>query len=90
MADFTYTDITKILERLIGKTFAVGETNEDKNRLNNLRTLIDVTNWCLDGISMCAEDRKSFEASVRKNGELAYGALLEYAEWINERIDGLD
>lgn len=87
MANLTSKNITDILEALIGKMWAVGETHEDMKRLENLRTLIDVTNWCLDGIAMCADDRHRYEASVRTNGELAYGALLEYAEWIKERIE---
>ena len=42
---FETGEITKLLDVLIGKTEAVGETNEDKRRLDNLKTLIDVTNW---------------------------------------------
>ena len=89
VADLTSKNITDVLEALIGKTWAVGETYEDMKRLENLRTLIDVTNWCLDGIAMCAEDKHRHEASVRTNGELAYGALLEYDEWLKERIEEL-
>ena len=85
-AELSSVDIIKVLEHLVGKIRAVGETNVDEKRLSNLRTLIDVANWCLDGIAMCAEDRNSFETSVRTNGELAYGAMLEYADWIKERI----
>ena len=86
MAELSSIDIIKVLEHLVGKFRAVGETNVDEKRLSNLRTLIDVTNWCLDGIAVCAEDRNSFETSVRTNGELAYGAMLEYADWIKERM----
>ena len=45
---FEAKEITKLLDMLIGKVEAVGETNEDERRLDNLKTLIDVTNWCLD------------------------------------------
>lgn len=47
---FETSEITKLLDVLIGKTDAVGETNEDNRRLDNIKTLIDVTNWCLDGL----------------------------------------
>ena len=47
---FETSEITKLLDVLIGDVEAVGETNEDNRRLDNLKTLIDVTNWCLDGL----------------------------------------
>lgn len=86
MAELSSSDIIKVLECLIGKIKAIGETNEDEKRLENLRKLIDITNWCLDGIYMCAEDRNRFESSVIENRELAYGAMLEYGAWIKEVI----
>lgn len=79
-------EITKVLGILIGKVEAVGETNEDERRLDNLKVLIDVTNWCMDGLQYAMDSGQGrFEASMREIGNTAQGALLDYKEW----IDGL-
>lgn len=78
--------IIEVLDRLIGPTDAVGETNADHIIEYNLKNLIEVVNWCLDGISQSAYTRHSFEKSVRDIGERAFGALCDWCEWLDERI----
>lgn len=80
----TENEIIKLLDNLIGPTEAYGDSAVDEKILKNLKTLIDVTNWCLDGIQQSSRTRHNTEYSMRKIGETAYSALLEYADWIRE------
>jgi len=77
-------EITKVLDILIGKTEATGSHLEDSYRLDNLRTLIDVTNWCMDGLQYAMDSGQGRpEASMAEIGYVAQGALLDYKEWID-------
>lgn len=79
-------EIIKILDILIGKTEATGSQIEDNRRLDNLKVLIDVTNWCMDGLQYAMDSGQGrFEVSMREIGNTAQGAFLDYKEW----IDGL-
>ena len=85
---FETGEITKLLDVLIGKTEAVGETNEDNRRLDNLKTLIDVTDWCLDGLQFAmASGYGRPEYSMAKISHTAQCALDEYGRWIADVLD---
>lgn len=85
---FETSEITKLLDVLIGSVEAVGETNEDKRRLDNLKTLIDVTNWCLDGLQFAmASGYGRPEYSMAKISYTAQCALDEYGKWITDVLD---
>lgn len=77
-------EIIKVLDTLIGKTRAVGDSWEDNKIEQNLMTLIDVTNWCLDEIVFSSNTRDRTEYSMRIVGNRAYGALLDYKKWLND------
>lgn len=80
-------EITKVLDVLIGEVEAVGETNADERRLDNLKTLIDVTNWCLDGLEFAMESgQRRVEGSMQKISNTAQGALDEYKIWLNDLL----
>lgn len=80
-------EITKVLEVLIGEVEAVGESNADERRLDNLKTLIDVTNWCLDGLLFAMESGQGrVEASMHTISYTAQLALDEYKTWLNELL----
>jgi len=79
-------EIIKLLEILIGTTEAVGDSAVDDKAESNLKTLIDVANWCIDGVSQSASTRHRPEYSMRKVGERAFSALCEWEEWLKERI----
>ena len=81
-------EITKLLDVMIGETDAIGETNEDKRRLDNLKTLIDVTNWCLDGLQFAmASGYGRPEYSMAEISYTAQRALDEYGKWIADVLD---
>lgn len=79
-------EIIKLLWILIGTTEAVGDSAIDNKVEINLKTLIDVANWCMDGVSQSASTRHRPEYSMRKVGERAFSALCEWEEWLKERI----
>jgi len=85
---FETSEITKLLDVLIGEVEAVGETNEDNRRLDNLKTLIDVTNWCLDGLQFAmASGYGRPEYSMAKISYTAQCALDECGRWITDTLD---
>ena len=84
------TEIIKVLNNLIGRTEAVGETNTDEVRLRNLKTLIDVTNWCLDGILFASETCGRPEASMHEIGWTAKCALDDYARWLRQVLEEVE
>ena len=85
---FETKEITKLLNVLIGDVEAVGETNEDNRRLDNLKMLIDVTNWCLDGLQFAmASGYGRPEYSMAEISYTAQCALDEYGRWIADVLD---
>lgn len=85
---FETSEITKLLDTLIGEVEAVGETNEDNRRLDNLKTLIDVTNWCLDGLQFAmASGYGRPEYSMKAISHTAQCALDEYGRWITDVLE---
>lgn len=85
---FETSEITKLLDVLIGETDAVGETYADERRLDNLKTLIDVTNWCLDGLEFAmASGYGRPEYSMKEISQTAQCALAEYGKWIAEVLE---
>lgn len=81
---FDTNEITKLLNAMIGVTEPYADSAIDERVDSNLKTLIDVTNWCLDGIYYSARHRKSEYQSARQIGERAYAAMLEWKDWISE------
>ncbi len=79
-------EIIKLLEILIGATEAIGDSAVDDKIESNLKTLIDVANWCMDGVSQSASTRHRTECSMREVGERAFSTLCEWEEWLKERI----
>lgn len=81
-------EIIKVLEVLIGEVEAVGDSNADERRLENLKTLIDVTNWCLDGLVSAMESGQGrVEYSMKEIGYTARGALdYYYRIWLNNLL----
>lgn len=87
MNKFNSSEIIKLIDNLVGNTEAVGESNVDEKALENLKILIDITNWCLDGIHQSSEACGRPEWSMNKIGFTAKCALDEYRVWLNELWD---
>lgn len=84
---FNSSENIYIVDKLIGPTTAVGDSASDEIIDNNLRNLIDLVNWALDGIADSAKTRHRFEASMRNTGERAFSALCEWKDWIDATIN---
>lgn len=81
---WNYAEVTKILNALIGMTEPTADSALDEVVAENLKMLIDVVNWCLDGMYYSAGYRKSPFGSARAIGERAYAAMLEWKDWIEK------
>lgn len=84
---FEPREIIKLLDLLIGLTEAQGDTALDEKVEENLKKLIDVTNWCLDGVQRASETLGRPEASMHEIGFRAKGALLEWRAWLDEILE---
>lgn len=82
MTKFTTKEIEKLLDVMIGTTCPVADSELDRQINENLMVLIDVINWCLDGVYSAASYRKSPYGSQMVVGERAYAAMLEWKEWL--------
>ena len=80
----TGKEIIKLLGNMIGHTDAYGDSAIDEKILGNLKTLIDVTNWCLDGVKRASQTMHNPEYSMRLIGTTAMEALYDWADWIEE------
>lgn len=80
-------EIIKLLDNLIGSTEAVGDSWADEKIEENLVTLIDVANWCIDGVAQSSETKNRSELSMRRIGERAFCTLLDWKEWLTKRSE---
>lgn len=83
----TSQEIIRLLDILIGNTNATGDSDADIAVKGNVAQLIDITNWCLDGLLWSAKTRHNVEASMRDIGETAFSAICDYADWCRRAID---
>ena len=89
MKRMTNQEICKLLDIVIGPTEPVADSAIDVEREENLKNLIDIGNWELDGLYYAAQHRKDQYYSSSKVGERAYGAMLEWKDWLAESEDEL-
>lgn len=73
--------IIEVVEKLVGEVEAVGETWEDKRRLENLKKMIDLSDHLLRQIYEASLTRNRVEASMKKIGETAYDYLQSARDW---------
>lgn len=89
MNKMTSSEICKLLEIVIGGTEPISDSGVDEVREENLKTLIDIGDWVLDGLLYAAEHRKDPYYSSQRVGERAYAAMLEWKEWLAEKEEWL-
>lgn len=87
MNKFSSSEIIKLLDTLIGPTEAVGETNADNEILKNLETLIDITDWCLDGLNAASETCGRPEKSMHEIGWTAQYELCSLKRWLCDILE---
>lgn len=78
----TQFELLDVVLRLTGPVLAVGETNEDVRRLENLKELTDLAAQILDKISAASGTANRQEASMKAIGKHARDFLrgIRYAE----------
>ena len=81
----TSREICKLLENVVGSTEPIADTAIDDVVSENLKTLIDIGDWVLDGLLYTAEHKKDPYYSSRTIGERAYACMLEWKEWLAEK-----
>lgn len=89
MDKMTSREICKLLEIVVGKTEPTADSLIDQIREENLKTLIDIGDWVLDGLLYAAEHRKDPYYSSQTIGERAYATMLEWKEWLAQKEDEL-
>lgn len=89
MDKMTSREICKLLEIVVGNTEPIADSAIDLIREENLKTLIDIGDWVLDGLLYAAEHRKDPYYSSQKIGERAYAAMLEWKEWLAQKEEEL-
>lgn len=87
MAEMTSKEIIKVVDKLIGMTTAVGESNADVQIDANLRKVIDVVDFLLEEVMRSAKTRHRFEDSMRQIGERAFSAMCEWKDWLDTAIN---
>lgn len=79
---------TDVVKKLIGNIEPVGDSNEDKLRLNNLLAMCDLVADLMDEIKNVAKSKNSHQHSVSQIGKKADSFLAEYpivSSWANKR-----
>ena len=89
MDKMTSREICKLLEIVVGKTEPIADSAIDTIREENLKTLIDIGDWVLDGLLSAAEHRKDPYYSSQTIGERAYATMLEWKKWLAQKEEEL-
>ena len=89
MRKMTPEEICKLLDILVGNTEPVADSAIDAETNENLKALIDIGNWVLDGMWYAARHRKDPYYSSQTVGERAYATMLEWKEWLAEKEEEL-
>lgn len=85
MEKMTSREICRLLEIVVGKAEPIADSAIDDEREENLKTLIDIGDWVLDGLLYVAEHRKDPYYSSQKVGERAYATMLEWKDWLAQK-----
>ena len=82
----TSTEIIKLLTILIGTTEPCGDSRWDEEINENLTTLIDIIDWCVDELYFAASHRHSPYMSMRDVAERAYTEMFELTNMFKDRM----
>lgn len=83
------SEICKLLEIIVGESEPIADSAIDEIREENLKTLIDIGNWILDGLLYTAEHHKDPYFSSQAIGERAYATMIEWKEWLAQKEEEL-
>lgn len=76
-----------VVSKLIGKVDPIGETNEDKRRLENLKTMFEIVDKLTDDIEWVRSHNKDCHEWSRKNAsEEAEKYLARLYGWLSDIV----
>lgn len=78
--------IIEVINKLIGSIEPYGSESIDKERLENLETLIEVVDEYINEIIHAAKYRNRYEYSILKIADRAYEWLVELRDYTNEIV----
>jgi len=67
----------KVIKKILGDVYPVGETYEDAKRNTNLKEMLEVVALLLEDIHKVAENKDRVEWSMREAGKMADKFLVE-------------
>jgi len=73
-------DVYDVATKLIGPINAVGESNTDQDRYENLKQTIDTIERLLQDISDASRSSNNYQASMKKIGQKAEKFLRDIGE----------
>lgn len=85
MTKLNSNEIIKLLDALVGSTEPIGETNYDLEVSENLKIVIDICDWCLDGVLYARQYIGRPERSMHEVGFKAQCIMQEWKEWLIEK-----
>ena len=74
--------IIEVLDRLIGSVEPYGSTQIDAERLENLETLLEVTDECIKKIADVAKFINRYEYSIKEMAYRAYEYLADLNDYL--------
>jgi hypothetical protein len=80
-------ELSDVVDKLIGNVEPVGETHEDGRRLENLESMVRLTDHLIEKLMQVEKSKNSYMASVKKAGVYTNKHLLGWKELISE-IEG--
>lgn len=86
MAKLSSEEIIRVLEAMIGSTEAVGDTNIDCIVMENLKTVIDVGDYCLDKVLLASTSCGRSEASMHEIGWTARCVMDDWKNWLEGKL----
>lgn len=78
--------VIEVVETLVGKVSAVGSTDIDNERLENLNVMMNVCNALLVDIYIASKTKDYPQYSMKQIGCRAYAFIEDLAEWCNEVV----
>lgn len=77
----------ELVKKLIGPVHPAGESHTDKDRLENLKKLTDLTYWLMADIAeVSLHNRKRYEASMKQAGEYAHRFMVDARTIMDEEL----
>ena len=68
---------TDVLIKLLGKTQTYGDSNIDRERLENLKAMCELVGDLIEEIKDVAKEKDRYENSIKAMGQYAYKFLSE-------------